>query len=41
MPLTAQELSELKRIAREIRETIVDVTGWSGGAHIGGSLSAK
>lgn len=39
MPLSAQELSELKRIAREIRETVVDVTGWSGGAHVGGSLS--
>lgn len=40
MPLTSQELADLKRTAREIRETIVDVTGWSGGAHIGGSLSA-
>lgn len=40
MPLSAQELADLKRTAREIRETIVDVTSWSGGAHIGGSLSA-
>lgn len=39
MPLTTQELSDLKRIAREIRETVVDITGWSGGAHVGGSLS--
>ncbi|HNR30117.1 MAG TPA: transketolase [Candidatus Hydrogenedentes bacterium] len=39
MALTSQERTDLKRIGREIRETIVDVTGWSGGAHIGGSLS--
>lgn len=39
MPLTEQEHAELKKIALDIRKTIVDVTGWSGGAHIGGSLS--
>lgn len=39
MPVTEQEIAELKRIARKIRRDIVDVTGWSGGSHIGGSLS--
>lgn len=39
MPLTDQELIELKRRANAVRRDIVDVTGWSGGAHIGGSLS--
>ncbi len=39
MPINDQELGELKRIAKKIRLDIVDVTGWSGGAHIGGSLS--
>ena len=39
MPISEQELSELKGIAKRIRLDIVDVTGWSGGAHIGGSLS--
>ncbi|HPO16832.1 MAG TPA: transketolase, partial [Candidatus Hydrogenedentes bacterium] len=39
MPITEQEIIDLKRKANEIRKTIVDVTGWSGGSHIGGSLS--
>ena len=39
MPLSEQELHELKRRAAGIRRDIVDVTGWSGGAHVGGSLS--
>ena len=39
MPITEQEISELKERARRIREDIVDVTGWAGGAHIGGALS--
>ena len=39
MPLTDQELKELQQQAKSIRREIVDVTGWSGGAHIGGSLS--
>ena len=39
MPLSQQELGELKRLAAKIRRDIVDVTGWSGGAHVGGSLS--
>ena len=39
MPLTDQERTTLKETAMKIRSDIVDVTGWSGGAHIGGSLS--
>lgn len=39
MPITEQEIIDLKRRANAIRKDIVDVTGWSGGTHIGGSLS--
>lgn len=39
MPLTEQELRDLTARAAKIRRDIVDVTGWSGGAHVGGSLS--
>ena len=39
MPITETEISELKKMALKVRQDIVDVTGWSGGAHIGGSLS--
>lgn len=39
MPLSDPEFQELKSRAASIRRDIVDVTGWSGGAHIGGSLS--
>ncbi|NLN93155.1 MAG: transketolase [Candidatus Hydrogenedens sp.] len=39
MPLTDQEFAELTERAASIRCQIADVTGWSGGAHIGGSLS--
>ena len=39
MPLTEQEIKELKQRARRIRKEIVDVTGWAGGSHIGGALS--
>lgn len=39
MPITESELNELRRIARKIRRDIVDVTGWSGGSHVGGALS--
>jgi len=39
MPLTEQEVLELQNIAKDIRKQEVDVTAWSGGAHIGGSLS--
>lgn len=39
MPLTEQEFVEISGRAAAIRCQIADVTGWSGGAHIGGSLS--
>jgi transketolase len=39
MPITEQELIDLQRIARKLRRDMVDVTGWAGGSHIGGSLS--
>lgn len=39
MAITDQEVHELTKIARKVREDIIDVTGWSGGTHIGGSLS--
>ncbi|MDJ0763669.1 MAG: transketolase [Myxococcota bacterium] len=39
MALTEQELKELKKMAAKNRRDMVDVTGWCGGAHIGGSLS--
>jgi transketolase len=39
MAITDQEVSALQKVARKIRRDIVDVTGWSGGSHIGGSLS--
>jgi len=39
MPLTNEELRELTERSKAIRKDIVDVTGWSGGAHIGGALS--
>lgn len=39
MAISALEKQRLEDIARELRLTIVDVMAWSGGAHIGGSLS--
>lgn len=39
MPVTPEENSELRRIARQLRLTVIDVMAWSGGAHVGGSLS--
>jgi transketolase len=39
MPITANEKQMLLDTARDLRLTIVDVMAWSGGAHIGGSLS--
>ena len=39
MPLTPNEKQKLIDAARDLRLTIVDVMAWSGGAHIGGSLS--
>jgi transketolase len=39
MPISPEEKQMLQSTARELRLTIVDVMSWSGGAHIGGSLS--
>ena len=39
MALTTQERQRLQGIARELRLTVIDVMAWSGGAHVGGSLS--
>lgn len=39
MPITAAEKLELTQRARELRLNIVDVMVYSGGAHVGGSLS--
>ncbi len=39
MPLTPNEKQMLLDTARNLRLTIVDVMAWSGGAHVGGSLS--
>ena len=39
MPLTENEIAELKKTALGIRKDIIDITGWAGGAHIGGGLS--
>ena len=39
MPIDPNEKQMLLDTARDLRLTIVDVMAWSGGAHIGGSLS--
>ena len=39
MALSTQEKQRLQDIARELRLTVIDVMAWSGGAHVGGSLS--
>ena len=39
MACTEEEIRSLTGIARELRITMVDVMAWSGGSHIGGSLS--
>lgn len=39
MALSTQERQRLQGIARELRLTVIDVMAWSGGAHVGGSLS--
>ena len=40
MPLSPDEIRALQAKAKELRCLMIDVTVWSGGAHIGGSLSA-
>ena len=37
--LHPEEKQRLQKIARDLRLTIIDVMAWSGGAHVGGSLS--
>lgn len=39
MALTKEELTLLSDKAYQARRDVVDITGWSGGAHIGGGLS--
>jgi len=39
MPLSDKELNNLKKEAVKLRNDIVDVTFWAGGAHIGGAMS--
>lgn len=39
MPITDQEIKELEKAACQLRKDIIDITGWAGGAHIGGALS--
>ena len=39
MPISNQEKQRLVDTARNLRLTIIDVMAWSGGAHVGGSLS--
>lgn len=39
MPITDQEIKELKEKAHQVRNDIIDIAGWAGGAHVGGGLS--
>jgi len=39
MAIDPKELHDLKATAKELRLTVIDVMKWSGGAHVGGSLS--
>lgn len=39
MALTMEEKQRLQKLAQELRLTVIDVMAWSGGAHVGGSLS--
>ena len=39
MSLSDKELNQLKQNASSLRNDIVDITFWAGGAHIGGALS--
>ncbi|MDR0908756.1 MAG: transketolase [Spirochaetaceae bacterium] len=39
MPITSEEITSLKKTAKELRTTMMDIVLWSGGAHIGGSFS--
>lgn len=39
MAIDTNKLHELKQTAKDLRLTVIDVMKWSGGAHVGGSLS--
>ncbi|ACL02768.1 transketolase [Desulfatibacillum aliphaticivorans] len=39
MALSTNEIKDLEQHAWQARQDIIDITGWSGGAHIGGGLS--
>lgn len=39
MAITESEILELEKKAWQTRKDIIDITGWAGGAHIGGALS--
>jgi len=39
MPITKEKIKALEEETRRLRKDIIDITGWSGGAHIGGALS--
>ena len=39
MALTMEEKQRFQKLAQELRLTVIDVMAWSGGAHVGGSLS--
>jgi len=39
MPITKQEIKKLEEKAYQVRKDIIDITGWAGGAHVGGALS--
>lgn len=39
MAITKSEIKKLKQIAQGLRKDVIDITFWSGGAHIGGGLS--
>lgn len=39
MALSMEEKQKLQDLARQLRLTVIDVMAWSGGAHVGGSLS--
>jgi transketolase len=40
MSITNDEIAELRKTAKELRMTMMDIVLWSGGAHIGGSFSS-
>jgi transketolase len=39
MPITDEEIKSLEEKAYQTRRDVIDITGWAGGAHVGGALS--